>query len=113
MNEANRIDKKRRAKLLGEKKKSNPVLSLIMHLAAVAFVIYCAMSFIGTKAETADRRHELVALNEQAAVLEVENEEYQAILSEDDERAYMERIAIDTLGYAYPNERRFYDTTRN
>lgn len=113
MSEKKRIDKKRRAHLLNEKKKSNPVLNIIMHLAAIVFVAYCAMSFIGTKAEIAERKHELVKLNEQAAILESENEEFQAILSEEDERAYMERIAIDTLGYAYPNERRFYDTTRN
>lgn len=38
-------------------------------------------------------------------------ERYSAM--EDDERTYMERIAMEKLGYAYPDERRFYDTTRN
>ncbi len=27
--------------------------------------------------------------------------------------AYMEKIAIENMNYAYPNERRYYDTSRN
>ena len=40
-----------------------------------------------------------------------QNDEYIRLLSADDEAAYMERIAIERLGYAYPNERRFISLT--
>lgn len=52
-------------------------------------------------------------LQEKADELEAQNEEYQRILSSDDVNAYMEMQAIDNMNYAYPNERRFYDTSRN
>ena len=35
-------------------------------------------------------------------------EEYNRLLSSGDEAEYMERVAVEQLGYAYPNERRFY-----
>ena len=56
---------------------------------------------------------ELQALVEEAELLEDANDEYQSMLSENDERAFMERYAVEVLDYAYPNERRFYDTTGN
>ena len=34
-------------------------------------------------------------------------------LESDDLSAYMEKIALEERGYAYPNERRFYDTSRD
>ena len=52
-------------------------------------------------------------LEEEKEALTAENASYASILGEDDERAYMERIAIELYGYAYPSERRFYDTTRS
>ena len=60
-----------------------------------------------------EKEAELEELKLIAEQLEAENAEYESILSEEDERTYMERIAIEKLGYAYPDERRFYDTTRS
>ena len=95
------------------KRTGGPFMHLIVTLAGTAFVVYCICSFVLTQADIAEKKQELAALNEKAAELEIENDEYSSILAEDDERAYMERIAVDVLGYAYPNERHFYDTTRN
>jgi len=95
-----------------KKNKGNPVINFLAKLAAIAFIALCLFSIVGTYSEMAGKRTELDALAEKAAHLELENEEYRNILSEDDERAFMERVAKD-LGYAYPNERRFIDRTRN
>jgi len=73
----------------------------------------CVISIIGDKVELNEKQQELEALKAQAETLEAENASYESILNEDDERTYMERIAMEKLGYAYPDERRFYDTTRN
>ena len=45
--------------------------------------------------------------------IEAENVELQRILEDDDMNAYMEKLAIEEMNYAYPNERRYYDTSRN
>ena len=45
--------------------------------------------------------------------LKAENMSYESILNDEDERSFMERIATERLGYAYPNERRFVDPNKN
>ncbi len=80
---------------------------------AVILIAACLFSIVSDKVELSVKQQELEALREQAKTLEAENAGYESILSEEDERTYMERIATEQLGYAYPDERRFYDTSRN
>ena len=84
-----------------------------MFSAAVAGLCYCAFSIITDKADIAEKQEILRQLQQQEEELRAENAGYESIINEDDERAYMERIATEVLGYAYPSERRFYDTTRS
>ena len=113
MNEADTLKVKKNKKLLKPRRNNHPLLKLFGTLSGFAFVLYCISSIVLTQAEIAEKKQELAVLSEKAERLESENDEYQSILSEDDERAFMERYAIDVLGYAYPNERRFYDTNGN
>lgn len=119
MNEANarKAEKiKKNAKAMRKKqlrrngKQTSPLMRLVITVTSFVFVMYCVTSIIMTQAEIAEKKQELDVLAEKAEKLEEENEEYLSILSEEDERAFMERYAVDVLGYAYPNERRFYDT---
>ena len=105
--------KEKEQKAENRKKTGGPFMRLLVSFAGAAFVVYCVSSFVTTQADIAEKKHELQELNMKAEELEIKNAEYASILAEEDEKAYMERIAIDVLGYAYPNERRFYDTTRN
>ena len=116
MNETNVRNSKNNKKsgyTLNKKKQSSPFMRFIITITAMVFVIACIAEIIGTQAEISEKKQELDALVKEAELLEDANDEYQSILSEDDERAFMERYAIEVLGYAYPNERRFYDTTGN
>lgn len=76
-------------------------------------IMACGISVFSDMLEYNEKEAELEELKLIAEQLEAENAEYESILSEEDERTYMERIAIEKLGYAYPDERRFYDTTRS
>lgn len=98
---------------LNKKKKRNPVSGFWVTVTVMVFVVACVFEIISTQAEIAEKKQELNVLVAQAEALEDANDEYQSMLSEDDERAFMERYAVEMLGYAYPNERRFYDTTGN
>lgn len=80
---------------------------------SLVLIVACLFSIVSDKVELSSKQEELELLKAQAAELEAENASYQSILSEEDERTYMERIATEKLGYAYPDERRFYDTTQN
>lgn len=102
--------RKKEKAILKNKTKTNPLMKLIVGIAGVAFVLYCVSSIVLTQAEIAEKKQELAVLTEKAERLEQDNDEYQSILSEEDEAVFMERYAVDVLGYAYPNERRFYDT---
>ncbi len=96
-----------------KQKRTNPLMKLVVTVTGFVFVVYCLTSIVLTQAEIAEKRQELDVLVEKAEKLEDENEEYQSMLSEEDERTFMERYAVEVLGYAYPNERRFYDTAGN
>jgi cell division protein FtsB len=62
---------------------------------------------------TAEKREQLAALQKKAEELKEKNAEYERLLNASDEKKYMEQLAIGQLGYAYPNEIRFYDISRN
>ncbi|MBD5138601.1 MAG: hypothetical protein K2K34_08890 [Oscillospiraceae bacterium] len=100
----------RKKRLSQQKKQTSPLMRLVVTVTSFVFVLYCITSIIMTQAEIAEKKQELNALTEKAEKLEEQNAEYLSILSEEDERAFMERYAVEVLGYAYPNERRFYDT---
>ena len=70
------------------------LVKIITTIAVFCLIIYSVFNIISQQA--------------QIAQLKQQNDEYIRLLSADDESEYMERIAIERLGYAYPNERRFY-----
>lgn len=86
---------------------------LVSKLICIAFVVGCCISFFMTQATLAEKRAELAELEAAIAQIETENVELERILDSDDIQAYMEKQAIEELNYAYPNERRFYDTSRD
>ena len=99
--------------LIKKQGRSNALASIIAVPVFIVLIGACVVSIIGDKVELSEKQQELEVLKAQAEALEAENASYESILNEDDERTYMERIAMEKLGYAYPDERRFYDTTRN
>lgn len=109
-----KTDKKAaKALLSARKKKKNPLMNFVIKISGLVFVVYCAGSIVMTQYEIAEKEQRLAELDQKKIDLQEQNDEYQSILSEEDEREYMERIAVDVLGYAYPTELRFYDTSRN
>lgn len=88
-------------------------MGLLCKLAFFAFVIYALVSIISVQVTLAEKKEQLATLEQKAEQLKSENDEYDRLLNIDDEKAYMEKIAMDKLNYAYPTEIRFYDTSRN
>ena len=60
-----------------------------------------------------EKQNELKSLQSREEALIEENGEYERILSEDDTNSYMLSLAVGSMGYSYPDEIRFYDTSRN
>ncbi|MBQ8296321.1 MAG: hypothetical protein IJX77_00895 [Ruminococcus sp.] len=85
----------------------------MVRLAAAALVVGCAVLIISTEKDCAEKEAQLIAVQEKIDSYEAENMELQRVLENEDMSAYMEKVAIEERGYAYPDERRFYDTSRD
>lgn len=100
---------KNAAELLRKRKsKKVTIASRIGMIAVIVFMIYAVVVIISTEAEMNEQEAVLADLRQKITAANQENDEYERILGGEDENAYMEMIAIEKLGYAYPNEKRFY-----
>lgn len=91
-----------------KKKKKKPVGKFIIMFAAVCFTFYVMITVITQRIAIAEKKQEMEELDAQITEAKQIQDEYARILSGKDEEETMRRIAIERLGYAYPNERRFY-----
>ena len=85
----------------------------LVKLAAVAIVIGCGVLIATTQKDCAAKEEQMARIQTKIDAYETENAELQRVLDSDDLNAYMEKVALEERGYAYPDERRFYDTTRD
>ena len=89
-------------------KKGKFLFKLLIRITIVLALIGCTASIISLQSNIAERKTELDTLRSQA-----ENEDLERILNSGDIDSYMEKLAREDYGYAYPDEYRFYDTSRN
>lgn len=96
-----------------ENKRGKFLFKLLIRATIVLALIGCTASIISLQSNIAERKAELASLRSQAEAYEAENEDLERILNSGDIDAYMEKLAREDYGYAYPDEYRFYDTSRN
>ncbi len=86
---------------------------IVFRLVALILLIACVISFVSTQATLNQKRQEQADL--ESAIEEARDEylELEKFVDTDDLEGYMEKAAIEDYNYAYPNERRYYDTSRN
>lgn len=94
--------------LSSKKRRGGVVLAPLAGAAAFILVIYSLVVIISQQVEIVRLRQEKTEIAEQITEAQQQNDEYTRMLASDDETEYMEKIAIEKLGYAYPTERRFY-----
>ncbi len=83
-----------------------------IHWRSVAFLlamIYLSVSLISAQFELMTKKQEHETIVSQRERLEMEVNEAQAMLDEEDQSVYIERIARERLGYANPGEKVFVD----
>ena len=86
---------------------------LLTWIIIIGFIVGCVIALIASQRTMREKKVELAEL--QAAINEVktDNVELERILGSPDIHAYMEKQAIEELNYAYPNEHRYYDISRD
>jgi hypothetical protein len=85
----------------------------LVKLAALAVIVGCGVLIAATQKDCAEKEEQLKLIQTKIDAYETDNAELQRVLDSDDLNEYMEKIALEERGYAYSDERRFYDTTRN
>ena len=81
---------------------------IIAFTAVMCLIIYAVFNIISQQAQIVELKKQSQELSDQITEQEQKNDEYIRLLRSGDEAEYMERIAVEQLGYAYPGERRFY-----
>lgn len=84
----------------------------LVKLAAITIIVGCGMLIVTTERDCAEKEKELDGIQSKIDLYETQNTEIERILESDDFSAYMEKVAVEQYGYAYPDERRFYDKSR-
>ncbi len=93
-----------------KKPKIHRSVSVVLAVAAFALVCYFFISFFDLRAQVAAKRSEYESLQTQVAKQEEKNDELSQMLESGDLDAFVEKRARDEdLGYAYPDERVYYD----
>ena len=96
-----------------EKKRSRLIFRIISRTAVVLAIAGCTISVVSNQSSIAEKKTELEQVQKQIDDLTADNEDLQRILESGDIDGYMERLAREEYNYAYPDEYRFYDTSRN
>jgi cell division protein FtsB len=73
----------------------------------------CTVSVVSIQSSIAEKKTELAQVQKQIDSLTAENEDLKRVLESGDIDSYMEQLAREDYNYAYPDEYRFYDTSRN
>lgn len=85
----------------------------LVKLAAAFVILGCIMLVYTIEKDCSEKEREITVIQGKIDSYEVENADLQRILESDDMSDYIARVAIEERGYAYSDERRFYDTSRD
>lgn len=105
----NDIKRSEAAAAAAKRKKSSPALFRPLGwFAGFCLIVYSVIVIISQQVQIVQLKQQKQEISDMISEARQLNDEYTRLLASDDESAYMEKIAIEKLGYAYPNERRFY-----
>ena len=104
---------KKRAARKERNKDSKFLFRMLQRTAAVAAIIGCTVVIVSVQSEIAEKNNELKEIQQQISEYQAATEDLTRILDSGDTDLYMEKLAREEYGYAYPDEFRFYDTSRN
>ena len=104
---------KRTRKVKHQKKTKRLFNKGLVRLTAIGIVVGCTALIINIERDCSEKESQLESIQTKIDDYEAENMELQRVLESDDLSYYIEKIAMEERGYAYPDERRFYDTSRS
>lgn len=108
------MERNRGAKRQAAKYRRRAVFDWIFtKIVGIGLVAACVISFVSTQVTLTEKRQEVAELEHEIELAREEQIELQKFADAENIEEYMEKAAIEEHNYAYPNERRFFDTSRN
>lgn len=86
---------------------------LIALAVGIALAGYIAFTLVSLNIELADKRATLAKLEEQKQLLMISNEEKKELIEKSDQDEFVEKIAREYFGFAYPDEQIYIDISGN
>lgn len=80
-------------------------------MAVVAFGVYTIATLVTQQIEIREQKAYLESIHQQCETQQMENLEVERLLSQGDDKSYVEKVARDKLDYAYPDEKVFVDAS--
>ena len=107
------VNEKRKSSAAGAARRTRKdgrsvIFKPIAWFAVICLVVYSVIVIISQQVQIVELRQEREEITAAMTEMRRRNDEYTRLLASDNESEYMEKIAIEKLGYAYPDERRFY-----
>ena len=87
--------------------------NFLLRFCAAAFAVYVAFSLVSIQLDVSAERRELESLNASVEAQQAENAQLEHLLEYGDEREFIEYMAREKLGYAYPDEKILIDSSAN
>lgn len=78
--------------------------SIILRLLIIAASVYIIISLLSLWKDLGESQKTLSSLKAEKAQTEADIEEYRALLSDESQKAIIEKAARERFGYAYPGE---------
>ena len=85
------------------------VVNKIAKFAVVCIVVFVAYNLIDGQIELSQKRETLSLLEKQKQELMLSNEEKKELIDKSDEDEFVEQIAREYFGFAYPDEQIYID----
>lgn len=107
------MNEKRKSSAVGAARRTRKgdksvVFKPVAWFTALCVLVYSVIVIISQQVQIVQLRQEREEISADMTEAQRLNDEYHRLLASDNESEYMEKIAIEKLGYAYPDERRFY-----
>ncbi len=101
-------------KSVREKRKKSAVFKF-KNLAILSLLVYAVVVLVSQQVTIAEKKKEKQKIKSQIVAVQQTNDEYSRLRSmlEKDPKSFMEKYAIENLGYADPKEIRIYDASKN
>ncbi len=100
------------ARKKGRKNKKFSLLGILCRVAVFCLCGYCVVTLISQQLTIYEKKKEINEINTQIIIEKQNVDDFNRLLSLTDEKSFMEKIAIERLGYAYPNEKRYFDISK-